>query len=174
MSLRHPSYTWAPLALIFVVTVTYSLVGCGPNSKPAAPPAATADDHDHDHDHADHGHPKTLAEGMIQLEAAAETVAVKLAEGAKDAADDAVHLAGHIVDDMQGLLAKDESLAAEAKETAKKALDELFECFDKLDTAMHAGAEEAKETAAEVHESIKEKVAAAMAALGKAFTKETE
>lgn len=161
-----------PAALLCWITA-----GCAPATKPEAPakPAAAADDHDHGgHDHGDHAHPETLAEGIAELEKAAADVAAKLAEGAEEAADDAIHLAGHVVEDVKQLLAKQEGLADEAKQAGEKALAELFEAFDKVDQAMHSGAEDVKAKAVEAHDSVKESIQAAVTALKETFTKEEE
>jgi hypothetical protein len=156
---------WTAMLLGCVVMVA----GCAP----AAPPPRAVATHDHDHDHGthdhgtkgghDHEHPTTLAAGLVELEKLLGTVGEKLGAGAKDAADDAVHAAGHLLEDLRGLLQKAD-LAADVKEAGTKALDELFECFDKLDTALHAGAD-AKESPAEVHASLEERFKAALAAL---------
>jgi hypothetical protein len=144
--------------------------GCAPATKPAptAKPAAAAGDHDH----GDHAHPETLAEGIAELEKAAADVAAKLAAGAEEAADDAIHAAGHIVEDVKALLAKQEGLADDAKQAGEKALAELFEAFDKVDQAMHSGAEDVKAKAVEAHESAKESIEAAVKALKETFVKE--
>jgi len=96
-------------------------------------------------------------------------VAAKLAEGADEAADEAIHLAGHVVEDLQKLLAEQEGLAEDAKAAGKKALDELFAAFDEVDQAMHTGAEDAREKAAELHTAAAEKIAAAMKILKESF-----
>jgi molecular chaperone GrpE (heat shock protein) len=165
-----------------------ALWGCAPATAPKPPAGSMAGgdghaDHDldHDHDHAkhdhgdkdgkdahgDHDHPETLAEGVAELETLLADVGEKLGSGAKDAADDAVHAAGHLLEDLRGLLEKQE-LAADLKEAGGKALDELFECFDKLDVALHAGAD-AKETPAEVHASLEERFKAALGSLKERF-----
>ena len=126
--------------------------GCAPS----APPAATAPvdshakhgqgpghdgDDDHDHDHDDHEEPETVAEGIAQLEKLCADVKAHLAAGAHEKADGPVHMVGHLIEDLGELVAK-EKPAAEAE--AKKALDAIFECFDKVDTAIHAADEEAR------------------------------
>ena len=157
--------------------------GCAPATKPAATakPAASHDHaehdhagHDHDHGHADHAHPETLAAGIAELEKVAADVAAKLADGAEGAADDAIHMAGHVLEDLQGLLAKQEDLAADVKAAGDKALAELFEAFDKLDQVMHSGAEDVKVKAVETHESVKETIRAAVESLKERFPKENE
>jgi hypothetical protein len=149
---------------VVAVTAALALAGC----ESAAPPAAgtgqkAAHGHDHNHDHADHDHPETLAEGVAQLAEAAAAVEKHLASGATDAADEVVHGVGHIIEDIQGLLPK-ENRTAEAKAAAAKALDEVFECFDKLDTALHAPAGKG-EPPAEVHAGLKNRIDAAIKAL---------
>jgi ElaB/YqjD/DUF883 family membrane-anchored ribosome-binding protein len=167
------------LTLTLAAAVSWSLTGCGPGPKPAAGPVAgqteNEDDHDHadhdhgddheNHDHGDHEHPETLAEGIAELEKAAANVAATLAEDAHEAADEAIHAAGHVVEDLQKLLAEQEDLAEGAKAAGTKALDELFAAFDEVDQAMHTGAEDAREKAAELHKAAAEKIAAAMKTL---------
>jgi ElaB/YqjD/DUF883 family membrane-anchored ribosome-binding protein len=153
--------------------------GCSPAEKPAAtatkPAAAAAghDDHDHDehgHDEA-HGHAETLAEGVAELGELTREIAEKLAGDAHDAADGAVHAAGHLLEELKEKVAAEE-LTDDAKEAATKALDELYECFDKLDVALHSTAKEGAETVAEVHASIAERVKAAVESLEARFSKE--
>ena len=135
------------------------LFGCAPATAPsstpaAAPPAAHAahdhgtdkaaaddHDHDHDHDHEDHEHPATLAAGLADLESICAHVKESLAAGDREKADDKVHMVGHLLEDLQELVA-DSKPAAEAEAVAKKALEEIFDCFDKMDTALHAADEE--------------------------------
>lgn len=164
-------------ASVAATILAWTTAGCAPApTKPAAPAAAAgekakADDKDHDHDHGDHDHPETLAAGVAELEATAKDIATKLAGASQEAADDALHAAGHLVEDLRGLLDKEKDLSAEARDAGKKAFDELFDCFDKLDTAMHSGADEAKDKVAEVHASVKEKIEAALGSLKETFGK---
>lgn len=158
-------------AAFFVTGLAFA--GCEPAASPTVKPPAeataqqAAHDHDHDHGHEEHDHPETLAEGIAQLAEAAAAVEKHLASGATDAADEVVHGVGHIIEDIQGLLPK-ENLTAEAKAAAAKALDEVFECFDKLDTALHAPAGKG-EPPAEVHAGVKDRIAAALKALKEAL-----
>jgi hypothetical protein len=125
-------------------------IGC----SPAAPPAATArveqshaHDHDHDHSHDGHDHgdedydsPNTIAAGIAALEKMCGEVKAELAEGDLDDADGKVHMVGHLLDDLRVLMI-DSKPAVEVETAAKKALDEVFDCFDKMDTALHAADE---------------------------------
>lgn len=169
-----PVRTFLPLLLAAGCLATGG-AGCAPATKPKdQPQAAPAAGHDHDHDHGDHDHPDTLAAGIIELETTAKDIATKLAAGSQEAADDALHAAGHLLEDLQELLAKEKEVSAEARAAGTKALDELFECFDKLDAAMHAGADEAKATAADVQASVKERIEGALTSLKATFTKEAK
>lgn len=117
--------------------------GCGaPAPAPSKPAPIAANEHDHGHDH-DHGHgdhhgPATLAEGLTQLEKAVATITTGLSTGAKEAADDAVHEVGHLLGDLETLVAKQE-WTAEVKEKGLEAIAELTDSFDKLDQSLHAG-----------------------------------
>lgn len=156
-------------------------IGCAPAAKqpPAAAKAAAKDDHDHDHDHAetkkkpeakqeadehaDHKHPETLAEGVAELEKLVGTVKEHLKADAKDAkekADDAVHAIGHLLEDFEKLVPA-AKLSAEAEAAAKKAVTELYDCFDKLDVALHAEAGKG-DSPADVHAQVAEKIEAAI------------
>jgi ElaB/YqjD/DUF883 family membrane-anchored ribosome-binding protein len=167
----HPS-PCCLLPALAVAILGWSAAGCAPAAKPKEQPKAAAGGHDHDH--GDHDHPETIAAGVAELESTAKDIATKLATGSQEAADDALHAAGHLLEDLQGLLAKEKDLSAEAKDAGKKSLDELFECFDKLDTAMHAGADEAKTTVADVHASVKERIETAVKSLKETFSKEAK
>lgn len=164
-----------PLAVIAIMAAIV-IAGCSrapeaprtAGSKPAAPAvhdhAATDHDHDdHDHDHGDHEHPRTLADGAKRLVTLAATVKKHLATEAREDADTAVHDMGHLLEDLQGLM-RTSNLAADAKAAATRALDELFECFDVLDAALHAEPGEGEPPAA-VHASVAKRIEAAIGAL---------
>ena len=133
--------------------------GCSPAPAPVAPakPAAVHGDHDHDHDHGkgddhddgkqadhdDHGHahPETLAAAVLELETMWSHVKGSLKAGDREKADEKVHAVGHLLEDFEGLLAKEK---AEAQEAGKKATQEVFDCFDKLDEAFHGDEDDLK------------------------------
>ena len=131
------------------------LLGCSQTTTPpGAPPTKVAQadgEHDHDHDHGDHadhehGHedyesPNTIAAGMAELEKICQGVKEELAEGDRDEADAKVHMVGHLIDDLHGLVAEAKP-SPEVLAGAKKALDDIFDCFDKMDTALHSADEE--------------------------------
>jgi hypothetical protein len=100
---------------------------------------------------------------VATLDSLVTDIAAKLAGGEADAADDAVHGVGHVLDDLQVLLGKS-TLAYDARTAAAKAIDDLFECFDELDTAMHAAPGKA-DSPADVHARLKDRIEAAVKAL---------
>ena len=132
------------------------MVGCAPAAAPARNTAGTAArpaaDHDHDHDHAatkkddhdhEHAHPETLAAGVAELTKMWGGIKAALNGGKLDEADDMVHDVGHLLEDLPELLAKSKP-SEDVAEAGKKAIDEVFACFEAIDTALHAGEEEAK------------------------------
>lgn len=125
----------------FLVVAT----GCAEPAAPVAagtrpPVAATPPGHDHEGHahHGDHVHPRTLAEGIAALEAIWAQVRQALEAGNRDKADEQVHAAGHLLEDLEQFVAKEK---AEAQEAGKAATQEVFDCFDTLDAALH-GADE--------------------------------
>lgn len=146
-----PSRAW-----IVMIVSSCLVLGCAPAASPvtgtASQPKASQDhdhdDHDHaddeknhDHDHGDHEEPETVAAGIAQLEKLCVDVKAHLSAGDHGKADGPVHMVGHLLEDLGTLFAK-EKPAAEAE--AKKALDSVFECFDKIDTAIHGADEEVR------------------------------
>jgi len=127
------------------------LGGCSPAAPTAKPAAARVDaGHDHDDKHDgkhddehddDHKHPETLAAGVAEIESLWKSVQDSLAKGKRDAADDAVHAVGHLLEDLEGLSA---AVKSESREAAQAAVAEIFACFDTLDTALHGEEEDLK------------------------------
>lgn len=156
----------------FLALASVGLIGggCAPAPAPAKPVAGQGQkapkadhDHGHGHGHDDHAHPETLAAGLKELEGIATAVKTHLDAGSRDKADEAVHMVGHLVEDLRGLLPKGK-LSAEAQAAAGKALDEIFDAFDTVDVALHA-AEGTSKPPAEVHASVAEKITAAIKTL---------
>lgn len=153
MSRAMPSYPRRPafgsraaggIATLAVLTV--GLVGCAPSGPPpggaGVRTVASGQDHGPEHGHTDdHDHPKTLAAAVAELESLWAGVREALAKGDRDAADDKVHMVGHLLEDAAALAAKEGAGTAEA---ARKAVDEVFACFDTLDTALHGAADDWK------------------------------
>jgi hypothetical protein len=85
-------------------------------------------------------------------------LAEKLASNAGEAADDAVHDIGHLLEAV-----REHATKAGLTDAATKALDELEECFGKVDEAFHSAEENADPK--KVLESVKERLDAAFKAL---------
>lgn len=143
----------AAVALAMVLLLT-AHTGCGPSVTPPKPVAAHAD---HDHDEA-----TSFADGIAKLESLGGDLAKKLDEGAGEAADDAVHDLGHLLEEVREF-AKKESFAGDVAAAVTAALDELEECFGKVDEAFHSGDDKADP--AKVLDSVKERLTAAFTAL---------
>lgn len=143
------------------------LVGCSPAPPTAPTPVATShahDEHAHDeHGHEAHDHPDTLAAGIAELVQVSADVKAKLASGKHEDADEAVHALGHLLEDLEGLVAK-AGLAAASEAAGRKAVADLYDCFDELDLALHAAGGGGKPPA-EVHASLTERIEAAIASL---------
>lgn len=157
MPLFHSTIRRIPMVLLA------GMVGCETASPPATPArsSAPATAPHEDHGHADGHHPdepETFAAGVATLKKLGEDLADKLAENAGDAADDAVHGIGHVLEAVRELAAK-EGLV----EAATKGLDELEECFGKVDEAFHSGDDKADPK--QVLASVKERLDAAFKSL---------
>jgi hypothetical protein len=148
VSMPHATIRLVPFLALGLVA------GCGPSAPPArqtAPAAATAPtDHGHaghDHDH-DHDEPTSLADGVAKLEALSSELASTMS-------DEAVHGIGHLLEEVRELGKKAE-LPGDDAGAVSKALDELEECFGKVDEAFHSGDEKADPK--QVLESVKERI----------------
>jgi len=154
--IRFPVFTSIFPAILpaCLAAACLAIAGCepAPAPQPRAQPAAHghADHAGHaGHDHASpaaeggHEHPETLAAGLTELETTWAEVKSALAAGEHEKADDRVHMVGHLLEDLEGLLAKAKP-AADAEAAGKKALEEIFSCFDTLDAAVHEGPEAIK------------------------------
>ena len=164
---RRAGPAWACLSAACLVVAGCESATPPPRPQPAASAVHDHAGHDHDHGaktlpaktppakehageghaeaagHDDHEHPATLAAGLAKLGSTWAAVKTALAAGEHEKADEGVHEVGHLLEDFEALLAK-EKPAAEAEAAGKKAIEEIFACFDTLDTAVHEGAEAIK------------------------------
>jgi hypothetical protein len=157
--------------LALVAIASWAVAGCQPGPAPlpretAAGNHAAEREHDHEHDHGHggegehHRSPETLAAGVVELRKLLTTIGDDLAAGRTEAADDAVHMVGHVLEDLQVLLPKAE-LPEEAVAAVKRGVNDLFDCFDDLDTALHAPPGKSAPPA-EVHAGLAERIQAAL------------
>ena len=157
-----PIYARSFAAVGCLVLACCFVMGCSPAAKPPAKP----DDHA-DHDHTDdHDHPKTLAAGITSLETLCGDVKAAMAEKDVKKADPVLHEIGHLLEDIQSLL-KAAKLPLEVNDSANSAIDEIFECFDKIDITLHES-KDAKESGVATYDEMADRIAAALATLKKA------
>ena len=131
--------------------------GCGPStcSAPQAPSAAVGGHADHDHGH-DHAPPASFADGVTRL----ETLSRELADSISDVG---VHEFGHLLEEVREAAKKLPAAPAADVATITKALDDLEECFGKVDEAFHSG--DGKVDPKQVLESVKERIEGAFTAI---------
>jgi len=169
--LTPAGFAWLPvLATVVVVAPGCSEPAPAPVVGPV-PAAVKPADHGHDHDHGhghDHGtaaagghaHPETLPAAVAELKELVEKVRGALASGDREKADGPVHEVGHLLGDMEGLVAK-AKLPAERETAVKQAIEEIFQAFDTLDTALHGDADKPIDFA-----PLDEKIGKALGVLG--------
>jgi hypothetical protein len=158
-----------PLARLAPLMLAAISVGCDSAAPPARPvrpavPAAQVTTDHADHGHAHHGHehdhdePTSFVDGVAKLRSLGDDLAEKLADNAGEAADDAVHDIGHLLEAVREFATK-EGLS----DAASKGLDELEECFGKVDEAFHSG--DANADPKKILASVRERLEAAFKAL---------
>jgi hypothetical protein len=163
------------------VLACVAAAGCN-QAPPAAPTprpvaATRAEEHDHDHAHGkaaapaedhEHEHPRTLSAGVAELETLWGRVRKAMGKGDRDKADEHVHEVGHLLEDVEGLLA---TVPEESREVGKKAMEEIFDCFDSLDRAFHGDEDEWKKVDLEALAPRLEAAFKTLSALGGASAK---
>ena len=118
------------LCPVFLLLGGLFVFGCN-SPAPPTPPAGHAADHDDDHDDGEHPHHETYAAAVEELDGLRLAVKNAMAENNLDAAHEAVHEIAHILEELPALAAKQ---ATAADENVKRAIDELFECFDQIES----------------------------------------
>ena len=125
-------------ASLAILSVLAFAGGCGPGATANKKPEAEHGEHEHGHDEHAKEEPKTYAEAVAKVETLRNTIRDSLAKKNTDAADDAVHEIGHVIEHAPEL-AKKEGFAPADQEAVEKASKELFDQFDKLDVKLHEG-----------------------------------
>ena len=144
---------------VFLLASSLLVFGCNPPGA-TAPPASQAThgaDHDDDHDHAgdEHEHHETYAEAVTELDSLRLAIRDAMAGNNMDAAHDAVHEVGHILEELPALAAKE---TAAADDSVKPAIDKLYECFDQIDQKLEGGT-------GKTYDEVAEPIEVAMATL---------
>ena len=136
-------------------------LGCGQPGSNKPPKAVETDaDHHHDHDHAhgDHDdHGETFADEFQELEEARVQIKDAFASGNPDKAHEAVHQAGHSLEELKEM-AKADSVPADKQDELVKTVDDLFECFMAIDDKL-----EGRE--GKTYDEVAERIDAGMAKL---------
>lgn len=142
-----------PVRLGFLCLVVVLGPACGPATPPApqvrSAAASGQNGHGHDHDDHDHAPPASFADGVKRL----ETLAHNLGESMTD---EGVHEIGHLLEEVRESAKKLSSAPADDAAAIAKALDDLEECFGKVDEAFHSGDEKADPK--QVLESVRERI----------------
>ncbi len=157
---------------VFILAVVpFAMTGCKPKPPATEEKASGADSHaDHDHhghDHGKHGvedHPETYAEAVAELESLHAAIRDAFTKKDKDAAHDPLHHVGHLLEDIAGLAEK-ASLSTEQSTAVKKAKEELFDGYTKIDGMFH-GEKEVR------YEDLAKELDAALVVLQSAVKKE--
>ncbi|HEX4146580.1 MAG TPA: hypothetical protein VHY91_23970 [Pirellulales bacterium] len=145
---------------VLLLSGSLLVFGCNPAGPPASSGQASNRLGDHEHDHDDgnadeHEHHETYAEAVKELDSLRLAVRDAMASSNMDAADDAVHEIGHILEELPALAAKE---TRTADETIKPAIDKLFDCFDQIDEKLEGGA-------GKTYDEVAEHIDVAMATL---------
>lgn len=176
MSFRLSASCFSCFVALFLFTVS----GCGTDAQTdvAHTDAEHHDDHGHDHDHEGHDHEghdhgehdheghdhdhddhefDTIAAALPELTELSEEIGAAFTDGEPESAHDSLHHIGDVLGCIESCVKKSD-LADEAKDSAAKAVEDLFDSFASLDEKMH-GAEgkeysEVKETIASAIETL--------------------
>jgi len=129
--------------LSFTMTLLLSmlLLGCSESGRDGS--ASMSDEHGHDehnheggNGHADHDHPETLEQGLLELTNLRDTVREAFAADDVDTAHGPLHEVGHLLEDITALFDR-QNLTSERRGIAKQNLDTLFDMFGKVDSTWH-------------------------------------
>ena len=121
-----------------------SVWGCTPA---ATPPVTVVTNTDHadeaGHNHGDeaghaehHAHPKTLAEGLPELQELQFAIKAGLTGDDAEAAHGPLHEVFHLLQDFESLC---KNLPEAQSQEATRAVESLFDSYGKLDEVMHKG-----------------------------------
>jgi len=87
-----------------------------------------------DHDHDDHKPATSLKEALETIEKYRAEIKEAFLKKQPEDAHDALHEVGHSLESLTNLAG---ATTEEAKQSVKKAVDELFECFGAMDDTLH-------------------------------------
>ena len=124
------------LMMVLGLPAAASMIGCEAKEQAKgtvagkAEAASNGDDHDHD----DHKPATSLKEALEAIEKYRAEIKEAFSKKQPEDADDAIHEVGHLLESLTGLAG---ATTDEAKQSVKKAVDELFACFGAMDDTVH-------------------------------------
>lgn len=157
--MMKPKY---PLMIVLGLSATASLIGCEAKNQASvtvAGKAGTASSGD-DHDHDDQKPAASLKEALEAIEKYRAEIKEAFSKKQPEDAHDALHEVGHSLESLTNLAG---ATTDEAKQSVKKAVDELFACFGAMDDTLHG-------KTGKSYEEVGDRIDAALAVL-KGFSK---
>jgi len=122
--------TWLSLACGLVCI---GFTGCEPKASTTPNTATTGGDHGHGHEHKA---PTSLADALKEVAVHQSAIKEAFANKKPEDAHDSLHEIGHTLEAIASLAVTPASSDAD-KQSVKKAVDELFECFGAMDDTLH-------------------------------------
>jgi len=126
------------LMMVLGVSVAANMIGCEAKdqakSTAASKGEAVSKGDDHDHDHDDHKSANSLKEALEVIEKYRAEIKEAFSKKQPEDAHDALHKVGHSLESLTNLAG---ATTEEAKQSVKKAVDELFKCFGEMDDTLH-------------------------------------
>ena len=147
------------LMMVLGVSVAANMIGCEAKdqakSTAASKGEAMSKGGDHDHDHDDHKPAASLKEALETIEKYRAEIKEAFSKKQPEDAHEALHEVGHSLESITNLAG---ATTEEEKQSVKKAVDELFECFGAMDETLHG------ETGKSYHE-VADRIDTALAVL---------
>ena len=138
------------LKTVLGLAIASSMVGCVPKNQEKGPVAVAVKSKT-----GDHNSETTLAIALAEIDKHRVEIKEAFLKKQPEDAHDALHEVGHSLESIVGLSG---AKTVEAKQSVKKAVDELFECFGALDDSLHG-------KTGKSYEEVGERIDAALAVL---------
>jgi len=147
------------LMIVLGVAVAASMIGCEAKeqAKGAVACKAEAASKGGDHDHDDHKQATSLKKALETIERYRAEIKEAFSKKQPEDAHDALHEVGHSLESITNLAG---TTTTEAKQSVKKAVDELFACFGAMDDTLHG-------KTGKSYDEVGERIDAAMAILNR-------
>jgi len=124
------------LMMVLGLSASASMIGCEAKEQAKGKVAgkAGAVPNVDDHDHGDHKPATSLKEALETIEKYRAEIKEAFSKKQPEDADDTIHEVGHSLESLTNLAG---ATTEEAKQSVKKAVDELFACFGAMDDTVH-------------------------------------